>query len=1636
MNSCSLRPRRRAASCVCASALALAGCGSARQDVVPASGHIATATASITATTAGVTLALRSPSGSETPVAVLRGVRFDAGEGPRELPFRSMVDQPDAVHLTVDSPPDHELNLDLGFDPDGALRVSLSDRVLSRARVSELSLGWQALMQGEIEEVSVPLPHPAPGMVAGDAAFRCPIAFLRRGGVALAVIPDLVALADERVLPQALELDRTEPPTLRHSLVAQSFAEDGQRLVRDDDDAVIARRETLHLVQRVVSLPAPPGSNPLSTLRDRIWQDLAAPRLQQRPDPLVDKSLDDHADAILQDARARLLRRRPHGVGEQLFVVDPNRSDASQETMSFGARSNSLQLALAFALRGARLDDRNLKQTGARITAFALTAPNRSGLIPFGLRRDTASGRESWMPGDPKGSRPECFSALDAATTGRLLLELAGLQPELAEAIRGVCGDLAHFFRDNQAADGSIPAFYEAEFLRPLTVVDDDPVAATAGPALFLALWSNWSDDSAARDAARRAISHLAGRALPIRAFADPGRPTVEDARSGMERMDLVPLSLAARAAIELASTDPGLRDPTLALLDQIAGFQQVWDPPWLPIHAFGGFGGSNADCTWNDGAGPLAVQALLDGYRLFGRRLDLQRGVAGLRATLVDAAPFHPDGRPRADAAPFAAAALVVAERTRRDLGQAVLDVDGNFAQGIDTVLVETDEPNDADFAIRVGTFAGLSAPITLRLHHATRPVARLQINGSKPFVVDTPAGAAIPVEPVRLPILAFRPPREIAQTPGWRPAALWRGRMPPEGSCSIEVGVRIGDADRPVGRVPMLATADGVLAPGVSFVGLGLRDGDLVHAHLRCDVDGFHLREPMRGDRRLAVGTFEMFDVGDDLERTLVDDTGPSTRIRYGTGREFARRIESGHSLAYSVTAPKDAAAVELEILASGAIHLFGSTGSAVLLREDASTPTGPREIAVKLADPRLWSDGSLLLRFTPAGAAPLDLAAIRFRWLGNAVVTSPQEVRESPREPLPTIDVVVVPIQCAGDGARATEALKLAVFGGDEYRVTPEPLPRPTAGSLARFVDRLSGGRTTLGGAVLDPLRIDAPLAELAATPSPARDALAGEIATELTQPHGAILRPAQVVLAVHDGPPIPGVDGRRIGVVGGAPVILCAERSADGSYLSCGRLAQLVLGSVFSFADLSGTDQGAFGELALASSQTGHAPSPPLGPNLLATGWASVVALDPGTDRTIRLAPSIEGRTILRLPSGPLLRRGTLYLENRLLPSGLRGPHGEPAGLLLFWDMRDAVTPWMTRVDGRVAHPGFWRLAPDRTASSTPFEPGRAEDLFGSITALDEHSSPSLATAAGDLPWAISDLTIDEGGTASFRVRWRGLDMARRPTGFGAGSGDQLGPLPDDGVDRGSGTALRSASELRIALPSKPEARILQRIALPRIDAPMRLFGEFGSVVDGTLRVRIRMRDEDLLDATIDPRGARWTVELPGGIEDGESLELLYQRVDGQPRIGLLSLVAFPLFGADGRLALPGLPDRSAYGADGRLHGRPAHLALDRGARRELRVPVVLPTARGNLRLLLGRPRGAGDPIRLTVELRDPERPRSLQLLRDHRLDPADGESALLLELPSGSADRVGFLDLVLEGTRGEELLVLDAAVTRG
>jgi hypothetical protein len=114
------------------------------------------------------------------------------------------------------------------------------------------------------------------------------------------------------------------------------------------------------------------------------------------------------------------------------------------------------------------------------------------------------------------------------------------------------------------------------------------------------------------------------------------GSPNRRVERNGVLKQNTLSIFWCAEAFLHAwrATKKPSHLALARRCLDELSLYQAVWDPPFLPAPAHGGFGVMNADAEWNDSRQSLFAPLYFEMYRETNEREYLERGLSALRAS------------------------------------------------------------------------------------------------------------------------------------------------------------------------------------------------------------------------------------------------------------------------------------------------------------------------------------------------------------------------------------------------------------------------------------------------------------------------------------------------------------------------------------------------------------------------------------------------------------------------------------------------------------------------------------------------------------------------------------------------------------------------------------------------------------------------------------------------------------------------------------------------------------------------------------------------------------------------------------------------------------------------------------------
>jgi hypothetical protein len=308
---------------------------------------------------------------------------------------------------------------------------------------------------------------------------------------------------------------------------------------------------------------------------------------------------------------------------------------------------------------------RDLEERARLMTRVALCAPQTDGLFPsvytagggeYCLYKDAAGWDQArWTNSDrrPRAASADAVHILDASFTARLLLEWHGLNPgetEALEYVRRYVGRLTSL----QRADGSFPGWVEPDGAVPEELAAGPETAMSVTLLLELASLPAAQADGARANTGRTAAARAGLDYLergPIRESrwedfetyyscsqwgADRVGRKIE--RNGVYKSNTFSPFWCAEAFLAAYRLfgDQRLLAAGRRCLDELSLYQQVWQPPVLPVPTHGGFGVMNADAEWNDARQSLFAPLYLEYYGATGDPECFERGVSALRASFA----------------------------------------------------------------------------------------------------------------------------------------------------------------------------------------------------------------------------------------------------------------------------------------------------------------------------------------------------------------------------------------------------------------------------------------------------------------------------------------------------------------------------------------------------------------------------------------------------------------------------------------------------------------------------------------------------------------------------------------------------------------------------------------------------------------------------------------------------------------------------------------------------------------------------------------------------------------------------------------------------------------------------------------
>lgn len=634
--------------------------------------------------------------GNEVDAAAISDIE-GALEG-RSLAMSEVRDRFDIVtELTVEDGSPlvhvvHRLRIAQGGAPDITLGVN---RVFDRFDF----VYAQGEETSSLDYSFVPHLRPKSDMVIGDHVFRSPVVMMRKDDVFFALLPDLDLLeeayagSDVRYyLDYQASAGENHSPTVSFGIARTRVK--GHVYFENDfqNETTVQPEQELVLAYHIVADRGGFGpSDAVAFMWDRYgrkhfrkcepqaagWERYASAgltRIFKRPDLFKTFSLEGqpcggtigihflnrrgvrtmglrelqrylrYQEVILASSRTGIEVMSEHPRAQRLYERASFRyGPKTPPQIFFGAWFNNLRSAYGAYWFARRWNDHELLQHALAVKNLAILAPGESGAIPA-VCYPTEDG-VFWSRGTRGFKHVDSYNTADCATTGYHMAQWFD-DHEGDPRLLSRCRALAEFLMGLQLPSGAFPAWVDVSSGAPKIASELKESATAAASAMFLARLFHSENDVAYLDSAMKACDFLAREVVPRQRWFDfetfyscsKKRLGLFDEHTATFPQNTLSMYWAAVALglVYQSTLDEEYLELGRQVLDHLCLYQQVWDPPFLSINGFGGFGVMNTDAEWTDSRQALMALVLMDYYRLTGEERYMERGISALRASFA----------------------------------------------------------------------------------------------------------------------------------------------------------------------------------------------------------------------------------------------------------------------------------------------------------------------------------------------------------------------------------------------------------------------------------------------------------------------------------------------------------------------------------------------------------------------------------------------------------------------------------------------------------------------------------------------------------------------------------------------------------------------------------------------------------------------------------------------------------------------------------------------------------------------------------------------------------------------------------------------------------------------------------------
>lgn len=491
------------------------------------------------------------------------------------------------------------------------------------------------------------LPHikSQKGDVAGQHSFKSPVAVVSTKADGMAVIPDINELKQDRSVGKYLDLRMKEDnqeiaPIIEYGVMGTKphahifYQPSGETFI-------VNEQEGIGYSFYLITFQTGDTAEILNFITEFHWEHFAKPYTKDvRPQTISYRQYSRYGNDM---ALNHLWRQGPTkdtgGITLTTYIDENGRYGGREypDDLWFHTWFNNMRTAMELAAFGH-------KDKGDAIAKCLILAAGKDGIFSTIY----APSQGGWVASSEHGGGKGLYSLPDCSWSGfwlRRYINRFGVVDGAEEFLTA----FRSFLLNQQNPSGGFPCWVFVDDLSPDPRINDS--ASSALPIWFLgeellADAVSGEEKEKIKEAVKKGANHLIQYVVLPQRFEDyelyyscSKKPLdfYDDITNmyGQNTLAIQWCAEALRVTYQLTKEEKYLQNG-LICLNLLSLYQQVWNPPFLNLYAFGGFGVMNTDGEWNDARQAQFAETYMNYYDMTGKPEFLERAVAATRASFA----------------------------------------------------------------------------------------------------------------------------------------------------------------------------------------------------------------------------------------------------------------------------------------------------------------------------------------------------------------------------------------------------------------------------------------------------------------------------------------------------------------------------------------------------------------------------------------------------------------------------------------------------------------------------------------------------------------------------------------------------------------------------------------------------------------------------------------------------------------------------------------------------------------------------------------------------------------------------------------------------------------------------------------